>query len=60
MKADLYKAHPLEIRLSASNSKVAKIHKIEVNSNLLSSVIKASESTKWAKAYNSQVWQWYA
>ena len=47
---NLYKAHPLEIRLSASNSKVAKIHKSQGNSKLLSSVIKAGESTKTAKS----------
>ena len=49
---NLYKAHPLEIRLSASNSKVAKIHKSQGNSKLLSSVIsrQADESTKTAKS----------
>ena len=53
--AHLYKAHPLEIRLTAS-SKVGKIHKIwplthcQGNSKLLSGAIKASESAKTASS----------
>ena len=53
MEVDLYKAHPLEIRLTAFYSKVAKVHKSQGNSKVLSSVIKAGESTKTANSMQS-------